>query len=89
MNIALTFQLSQEGSCKQREQGDPRDFALLKFVDDLHHSYRAVRDLMPYDRFVYISPFDSSRKFNVKVIPHDLGGYQLLTKGSAEVVLSR
>lgn len=93
MSLSTEYGSQVEGSGKgvegQRRQGDSRDCALLKFVLDLCQSYRTVRELTPSDHFVWICPFDSTRKFNIKVIPYGKGGYQVLTKGAAEVLLGR
>lgn len=81
--------LFQHPEAEMRCTGNGTDGALLQFVLDLGHSYETVRESVPEDCFVKVFPFNSTRKSMSRLIPYVGGGYQLLTKGAAELILKK
>lgn len=88
---ALFFSSSDAklGKGLAKQVGNVTECALLGLLVELGIDYEAIRDEHSVETFTKVYTFNSARKSMSTVIPLPSGGYRLLCKGAAEIVLGK
>lgn len=88
-NSSYSSDLRQDGAGAPTQVGNRTECALLGLLAHLGVNFEEMRRRVPEDNLVKVFPFHSSRKRMSTVLRTDEGELLFLTKGAAEVVVTR